>query len=537
MTEQASRLRAVVGVAMVSGITLLLTSMAYGQGWPMGGQNLQNSRSQSVTTISPQNVGTLTEKWVFTTKGNVSATPAVYDGTVYFPDFAGYFYAVNASNGVLRWSRRVAHWTGIERDYARDDPAIDGDTLILGDQAGAHATWTQAGGLTGPGARVIAVNRTTGALIWSTQVDAFPTAFVTGSPVIYNGVVYVGVASSEESLAATPGYPCCVSSGSVVALDEATGEMLWHTYMAPSGYSGGSVWGSTPVIDAARNSVYVGAGNNFSAPPAVESCFANNQNNPTCAAPNDYFDAVVSLDLTTGQINWATRTWYYDVTNSACDTKPAGVGNCPSPEGPDYDFGGSGPNMLGSDLIGIGQKSGIYWALNPDTGTVVWQTQVGPGGEDGGTEWGTAFDGTSIYVPITNSGYLGYSLQPTGPNANAGSWAALNPSNGQIIWQTATPGACSPAVSGYEQGCMALGPASVANGVVFVGSMDVNPQNPTMFALSAATGEVLWSYVAGSSVIAAPAISGKSVYWGSGYSRLGPSKNTSNNKLFAFSIQ
>jgi polyvinyl alcohol dehydrogenase (cytochrome) len=83
---------------------------------------------------------------------------------------------------------------------------------------------------------------------------------------------------------------------------------------------------------------------------------------------------------------------------------------------------------------------------------------------------------------------------------------------------------------------MAAGPASVANGVVFVGSMDANPQNPTMFALSAATGQVLWSYAAGSSVIAAPAIaSGNSVYWGSGYSRLPPSSK--NNKLFAFSIQ
>ena len=82
---------------------------------------------------------------------------------------------------------------------------------------------------------------------------------------------------------------------------------------------------------------------------------------------------------------------------------------------------------------------------------------------------------------------------------------------------------------------MALGPASVANGVVFVGSMDVNPQNPTMFALSATTGQVLWSYVPGSSVIAAPAIaSDNSVYWGSGYSGSG---GTGNNKLFAFSIQ
>src|SRR5271165_1084849 len=144
--------------------------------------------------------------------------------------------------------------------------------------------------------------------------------------------------------------------------------------MAPSGYSGAAVWGSTPVIDATRNSVYVGTGNNYSVPEAVKTCFANNQNNPNCAASNDYFDSVVALDLKTGQIKWATHAWYYDVSTTACNYYAAGYGNCPKPEGPDYDFGGAGPNMLGSDLIGIGQKSGIYWALNPDTGTVVWQT-------------------------------------------------------------------------------------------------------------------------------------------------------------------
>ena len=252
--------------------------------------------------------------------------------------------------------------------------------------------------------------------------------------------------------------------------------------MASTGYSGGAVWNSPPAVDVARNSIYVGTGNNYSVPPTVETRFANNSNNPYCAASNDYFDPAVALDPTTGQAN----TLYYDAWTNVCYQQPAGQGNCPSPEGPDYDFGGSGPNMLGPNLLGIGQKSGIYWALDPDNGNVVWQTQVGPAG----IPWGTAFDGTSIYVPISNVRYVPYALQPGGAQVNGGSWAALNPSTGQILWQTATPGSCSPAVSGYEQGCRALGPASVANGVVFVGSMDVNPQNPTMFALSAITGEV-----------------------------------------------
>ena len=139
-------------------------------------------------------------------------------------------------------------------------------------------------------------------------------AYITGSPVIYNGVVYIGVSSNEEAIAVTKAYPCCAFRGSVVALDEASGTKLWQTYMAPSGYSGAAVWGSTPVIDAARNSIYVGTGNNYSVPQAVKTCFANNQNNPYCNASNDYFDSVVALDLTTGQIKWATHAWYYDVS-------------------------------------------------------------------------------------------------------------------------------------------------------------------------------------------------------------------------------
>src|SRR5271166_6289415 len=195
MAEQASRLRAVGGGAIAS-VIIFLASRACGQGWPMGGQNLQNSRSQSVTTISPQNVGALKQKWVFTTRGDVSATPAVYDGTVYFPDWGGYFYAVNATTGALQWSTWVGHWTGVTGDWARSDPAIDGNTLVLGDGAGGStAKWTAADGLTGPGARVIAVNRLTGALKWSTQVETFPAAYITGSPVIHNGIVYIGVSS------------------------------------------------------------------------------------------------------------------------------------------------------------------------------------------------------------------------------------------------------------------------------------------------------------------------------------------------------
>ena len=541
------------GIA-AGGLIFMTPLAASAEDWTMGGQNLGNWRNQGDTPISSQNVAKLKTKWVFTTAGDVSATPAVANGIVYFPDFAGNFYAVNAKSGALVWKHQLADWTAVRGDYARNDPAIHDGLVILGNQAGNNASWNGGKYVGGGGAKVMAVDANTGKLKWMTEVEAFPTAMVTSSPVIHKGVVYVGIASAEENSAAVQGTPCCVSRGSVVALDVSTGQILWKTYMVPDnggvagGYSGGGVWDSTPVVDVKRNSLYVGTGNNYQVPIAVQQCFAINKSNPNCTDPMDYFDAVVALDLDTGKIKWAKRALYYDAWNVNCieaitppnfSIGPGPGPNCPTPQGPDYDFGGTGPQLLkagGGEILGIGEKSGIYWALNPDDGRVIWNTQVGPGSALGGIEWGTATDGKRIYVPIANPFGVPYELQPEGAKANGGSWAALDPATGNLLWQTATPGACSQPIPNITQGCMGLGPASVANGLVYAGSMDTNPAAPTMFALDAKTGKILWSFAAGSSVIPGPAIVGNSIYWGSGYGHFGPSLGTPNNKLFAFSI-
>ena len=381
-----------------------------------------------------------------------------------------------------------------------------------------------------------------------TRVDSFPGAVITGSPVVFNGVVYVGVSSTEETLATNPAYPCCSFKGSVVALAATSGQILWKTYDMPSspsnpgGYTGGAVWGSTPVVDAWRDSLYVGTGNNYTVPSDVTTCITNaqqnNQSDSVCDGVDnyaqDYFDSVLALDLQTGAVKWANRVEGYDAYTFACSALPPGVTWCPSPNGPDYDFG-AGPNFFTATIgfasrgvIGIGQKSGTYWALNPNNGNVLWNTLVGPGSFMGGIQWGTATDGHRIYVPLADAAKQTYTLQPSGQTANGGSWAALDTATGTILWQTATPGICQSPIEPLG-GCMALGPATVGNGIVYVGSIDPNPSDPTMFALNAATGQILWSFAAGSQVNAAPAIVGDSLYWGSGY-RFG----SSNNKLYAF---
>ena len=517
--------------------------------WTMGGQNPSNSRSQDSSKIRPNNVAKLSLKWVFTTGDDVSATPAVAGGMVYFPDYAGNFFAVNAETGALVWQHKVSDWTQVANDYARNDPLVYDNLVILGNQAGQLAKWDNTSKvLSGAGASIIAVHRKTGKLAWVSKIETYPGAIVTSSPVIHNDILYVGVSSAEEGQTLSDGYPCCVSRGSVVALDVHTGKKLWQTYMVPDnngiagGYSGGSVWGSTPVIDAKRNALYVGTGNNYSVPDSVAMCAKMSPDNSLCASAFDYFNSVVALDLKTGEIRWANRAMSYDAWNDSCVfvASPPGP-ECPVPFGPDYDFSGAGPNFFtvdGRDMVGVGAKSGVYWALNPDNGKLIWKTQVGPGGGIGGIEWGTASDDKGIYVPIANQEGTNYTLQPSDIPANGGSWAALDPATGKMNWQIATPGGCAAQdPSGPTQACVALGPPSVAGGVVFVGSMDINPVNPTMFALDAGNGKILWSYAPGSSVNAGPAIVGNSIYWGSGWGRYGPNAGTPNKKLFAFSIR
>src|SRR5262249_31718999 len=149
------------------------------------------------------------------------------------------------------------------------------------------------------GAYLLKINAATGALIWQTQLETVdPFALITASPSVYNGLVYTGVASSEEAVAAfVPGFICCHSRGSVVAVNAANGAIVWQQYTVPTGYSGGGVWGSSPVVDPARNSLFVGTGNNYSHPtdPAYLACVSGGAPAASCLSPLDFVDSIIAL--------------------------------------------------------------------------------------------------------------------------------------------------------------------------------------------------------------------------------------------------
>lgn len=493
--------------------------------WPMFGQNLSNTAGTTAFGVTPANVGRLQTKWTFITGGDVSARAAVVKKVAYFPDWGGNLWAVNTKNGSKVWGVQLSDYFGTPAGsiHSRTTPAVADGVVYVGTQEGA---W------------LLAIDARTGSLLWKTQLESLVNDFaalVTASPVVAGGMVYTGVASNQEGYAAfIPGFVCCSARGSVVAVSAATGAIAWKTYTVPTGYSGGGVWGSNFVVDASRGSLFVGTGNNYSHPtdPAYTACVTAGGTAAACNSPSNFVDSILALDLGTGAIKWGTKlvTWNQPGVKDGSDDWNVDCfffanANCPSASGPDYDFA-SAPNLITYEaaggrktILGAGQKSGIYYALDPDTGALLWQTQVGPGSSLGGMEWGSASDGKRIYVSIANF----YGI-PT-HTGNGGSWAALDPATGAILWQLGDP-----------NGSIALGPLAVAQGVVYVSSMAGAPNAPTMLALDAGTGQTLWSFAAGSSVNAGATLAEGSVFWGSGYNHLGIPGYTGNNKFYAFSI-
>jgi polyvinyl alcohol dehydrogenase (cytochrome) len=143
---------------------------------------------------------------------------------------------------------------------------------------------------------VLAIDKATGQLVWRTVVDPLPAALVTASPTVLGGLVYVGVSSVEEGLAQLRTGYVPSFRGTIAALDVETGKLVWSFRTVPQGYTGGAVWSSSFAIDPGRGSLYATTGNNYTVPASVTTCLQSAKTaeaQSACLAPDDYIDAIV----------------------------------------------------------------------------------------------------------------------------------------------------------------------------------------------------------------------------------------------------
>lgn len=156
--------------------------------WLNHGGDLYNRRyANKEVKISPETVSNLSLNWKFYAGGDVSVTPAIFNGTLYFPSWNGNIYAVKASDGSLVWKKNLQKLTGfnntgfilnVNSTISRATPTIAGDLLVVG--------------IYGP-AVVIAVKRSTGKLVWSTRLDYHNRSFITMSGTYYKGLVLINI--------------------------------------------------------------------------------------------------------------------------------------------------------------------------------------------------------------------------------------------------------------------------------------------------------------------------------------------------------
>ena len=143
--------------------------------------NTRNANKE--TKISPKTASELRLKWRFHAGKDITATPAILNGTLYFPSWNGYLYAVKAADGALVWKKNLQELTGLNPTglvagvnwtVSRATPTVARDLLIVG--------------IYGP-AVVIAVEMSTGELAWSTQLSGAVAGVVTMSGTYYQGLV------------------------------------------------------------------------------------------------------------------------------------------------------------------------------------------------------------------------------------------------------------------------------------------------------------------------------------------------------------
>ena len=350
-----------------------------GASWAQYGNTIDGTRQAGPSPITAATIGALRPLWRFAAEGPVTGTPVVAGGIVYIGSYDGTLYALDARTGRPVWGFATGAGA-FERDMRvplgiSGSAAISGGLVLVGDaDAVLHA-----------------VDRETGRAVWRTSVEAAPNGSIWSSPVIWEETVYVGVAS----VAKEAGF-----RGSIVALDRSSGAIRWQTYMTPEGVDGAGVF-AVPAIDPQRRMLFAATQNAYTARPA----------------PYGHVISMVALDADSGEIRWS----FAAPPNDGQTSPTADVGISASPGLVTVEIDGRS-----RDLVVEGQKSGVLWALDRETGAVAWQCLISPPGPLGGMEGTAAISPDGIVVPATR--WAAWDAPASGLVSG------VDPSTGSVRW-------------------------------------------------------------------------------------------------------
>ena len=378
------------------------------------------------------------------------------DGTIYLQDLAYNVFAVDGKTGKTLWRYRSGGGARSLKSLPIGE-GPNGVALVSGTVYGEMPAYA------------FALSAATGKLLWRTpelaekQGQGFNMA-----PQVHNGRVYLSTSGQ-------------LHGGLAYALDAKTGKVLWKFQETknPADRSAGGATGTggawnTPAIGA-DGTVYFGIANPYrSLDQAI--------NHPTRLP---YNDSTIAL-TPSGRLKW----FYQGVPNDFHDWDMQ--------VSPIYTKSGGQPVIVDSG------KMGQVYAMNADTGKLLWKTPVGRhNGHDnddllalehefhpklpyvyypgvlGGVETNMAVAGGTIYVPVVNlAATFTNKTQKIATGApitkGTGEMVALSLATGKVLWDRKLPHS-------------AYGDATVTNDLVFTTTLDGK-----VIAFSRSNGATVW---------------------------------------------
>src|SRR4051812_47289806 len=459
-----------------------------GGDWPTYGHDFANTRHQDrEKVISAADAPLLSPAWAFSTtkaggEGDITGTPIVSDGCLFVATNRGWVFALNADSGELVWkaklpkggsanasvgvAERRSHKVRVKvtkrvrvKSNARGKKTCVRGKHTRSDKRGKKRCykvkrvwrnrWATSPAVYVAGTRtreaegcpagekcvgpyVTAFDQATGRVEWSTPpLDTQKGADVYGSPVIADGVLMIGVSGGSAELGDEADRYAFQGSMNFVDVDR--GSVLKKTWTVhPPGqpnddFAGAGIW-STPAIDTDDKVAYVGSANPFR--PQAEHEHSDSVLKFDIDRRSKRFGEIIDSykGLVDEYFPALSEMPCYDIPGNPPPYYPQGIGSCGDI---DLDFGAA-PNLIdgpdGRKLVGAGQKSGVYHVFDAHTMKPVASQIVGPPSAVGGIVGSTAYDGQSVYGPVTAPGYLwsvtanDASLRWIGPVADGAHW-------------------------------------------------------------------------------------------------------------------
>jgi outer membrane protein assembly factor BamB len=420
----------------------------------------------------------------------------VQGGVVYLQDEDANVYALALATGKLKWEYQV-------NLPEKSGPGPDGVAVADGTVYADSST------------SVFALNAATGKTIWvdGSLLNSGQGAFEI-QPQVADGRVYLASA-----------YGSGPGGGVLMALNASTGRLLWTfnsvigagAGVQALGLGSGGAW-ETPLVGS-DGSVTFGTGNPYQ---SIGEAFAH-------PSRQLYTDSEVNLDAATGKLRW----YYQAVPNDFADH--------------DLQASPISATIGGVPVIITGGKVGIVYALNAQSGALLWKTPVGEhNGHDndsllalshqlklklpytvapgslGGILSNMAVADGSVYVatidlPITYTSLSSVTGNRAG-GPEAGEIEALSLATGKVEWDT-------------KVATLPLGAATVSNDLLFT-----TLYTGELVALNRDTGAIVYQRKLPTSTNAPIAVFGNTVLVPAGGPNTSASGGGGNPQLVAYTV-